>query len=521
VRAQGPATSGSAESFEDLEVLPELVEALSAEGIERPTPLQEAAIPILRKGNNLVLVAGPGSGLLVTWLVPLLERIEPDGGPASILALTATRDAAGRLAESAARLAAVTGHAVAALGSPWALPQRAQVMFGTPTDVLARVAMGDLALDAVQVVVLDQANQVERLDGLDEVERVLAYVPPTTQRVLTSLPVSATISDLAERHFRRALTLPAPEDGEVPDRGRVRFRITPEPRDGAALALAQELLAGGVRHLLFFCRSEDRAADLGDYLTLHGFVAGAPGDETVPVWLGVDALAARAAVAGSEGVNVVSYDVPTDPDSLDRRHGMRKDGVVLVLARELPHLKSLGRLTGYDTVPYPPPGDRTPSSIEQLRATLERAIAEEDTAPYLSALEPLFERFDPAEVAAAAVALLRGRGAAESTRAPTPSAAEPPSAPAWAKLFIGVGERDGLRPADLVGAITGEAGVDGRAIGKVEIRESHSLVEVHDAVARAVIKALNGTTIKGRAVRADFDRPRRSPPRAPRTPRAR
>jgi ATP-dependent RNA helicase DeaD len=79
-----------------------------------------------------------------------------------------------------------------------------------------------------------------------------------------------------------------------------------------------------------------------------------------------------------------------------------------------------------------------------------------------------------------------------------------------------VGERDGLRPGDLLGAITGEAGVEGNAVGKIEIRESHSVVEVHDAVARKVIKALNGTTIKGRAVRADFDRPRRSGPRAPR-----
>jgi ATP-dependent RNA helicase DeaD len=74
-----------------------------------------------------------------------------------------------------------------------------------------------------------------------------------------------------------------------------------------------------------------------------------------------------------------------------------------------------------------------------------------------------------------------------------------------------VGERDGLRAGDLLGAITGEAGVDGRSVGKIDIHESHTLVEVHDGVARTVIKALNGTTIRGRAVRADFDRPRRGP----------
>ena len=66
----------------------------------------------------------------------------------------------------------------------------------------------------------------------------------------------------------------------------------------------------------------------------------------------------------------------------------------------------------------------------------------------------------------------------------------------------------------LTGAITGERGIRGDAVGKIEIRESHCLVEVHDAVARKVIQAINGTTIRGRAVRADFDRPRKAAPPA-------
>jgi ATP-dependent RNA helicase DeaD len=157
--------------------------------------------------------------------------------------------------------------------------------------------------------------------------------------------------------------------------------------------------------------------------------------------------------------------------------------------------------------------------VVQLRATLESVLETEEGAPFLSILEPLFERYDPTEVAAAAVALLRARGAspAGSASPMAAPAADPGATPAWAKLFIGVGERDGLRAGDLLGAITGEAGVDGRSVGKIDIHESHTVVEVHDAVARKVIKALNGTTIRGRAVRADFDRPRRgaSPARRP------
>jgi len=507
----------SLESFEDLGLAPELVEALAGEGIEHPTPLQQDAIPVLRQGNNLVLAAGPGSGLLVAWGVPLLERIDPELAAPQALVLTASTEVADRLGESLARLGAGLGVSVAALGAPWSLPGRAHVLLGAPGDVVAAVANGDISLADAGTLVIDQAQGIETLTGFAEVERVIDYLKPETQRVVTALPLTEAVSDLVSRHVRRAPIVPGPETTSPPRRGAVRFRVAPEPREEEALALAAELLPDHARHLLFFCRSEDRAADLGDYLTLHGYLAGAPGDSSAPVWLGVDALEARAASKGVQGLVVVSCDVPADPDTLDRRHGISQDGVVIVLPREVAHLRSLGKRTGYDTIPFPPPAKDADGAVARLRAMIEHALETHDTSPYLSVLEPLFERHDPSEVAAAAVALLRERKPSPEASAPRslPPTQEVGAAPAWAKLFLSVGERDGLRAADLLGAITGEAGVDGRQVGKIEIHESHTVAEVHDSVARKVIKALNGTTIRGRAVRADFDRPRRGSP-APR-----
>jgi ATP-dependent RNA helicase DeaD len=505
-------------AFEDLGVSPELTEALASEGIETPTPLQEDAVPVIRQGNNLIMNAGPGSGMLVAWLVPVLERIEAAAEGPKALALCATSAIADRLAESSARIGAGSGHAVAALGASWVLPERADVLFATPADVLDAVAAGTVSLTAVETLVLDQAHLLDGLGALEGVERVLDYIPEGGQRILSALPMTPAVQNLAERAFKRTMTLPAPA-GDVPDRGEVRFRIAPEPREAAALSVVAELFADGARHVLVFCRNEDRAADVGDYFTLHGFAAGLPGDESAPVWLGVDALEARAAAKDVQGVVVLSCDAPADPDTLDRRHSVGSNGVVIVLPRELAHLKNLGKRTGYDTIPFPPPA-RPTTAIDRLRSLVERAIREEDTAPYLLALEPLFERHDPAEVAAAAVALLRRRDTVppESVENPSPlrvgAGASATSTPAWAKLFVGVGERDGLRKGDLVGAITGETGIPGEAVGKIEIRESHSLVEVHDTVARKVIQAINGTTIRGRAVRADFDRPRKAAPPA-------
>lgn len=496
-------------SFEDLGIAPELAEALAAEGIETPTPLQESAIPLLRKGNNLVLEAGPGSGLLVAWSVGLLDRIGAAGQGPRMVAVCASADIADRLAMSVARLAAATGHGVAALGASWALPGRADVLFAGAADLVEALRAGAVSVQGAEAIVVDQANLIESLSGLDPVERILDYAPDGAQRVLSALPMTPGVSSLVDRLFKRTMTVPGPVT-DVPKRGSVRFRIAPEPREDATLSVVDELFADGARHALVYCRNADRAADVGDYLTLHGFTAGAPGDGSVPVWLGIDALEGRAAAKAGEGVVVVSCDAPFDPDTLDRRHSVGEGGVVIVLPREVAHLRALGKRTGYETVPFPPPA--TPStSVTRLRAMLETAIEERDTGPYMLALEPLFEKYDPAEVAAAAAALLRDRGSVDGAEPATPvtGAARAAGVPSWSKLFVSVGERDGLRAGDLLGAITGEADVAGDAVGKIDIHESHTVVEVHEPVARKVIQALNGTTIKGRSVRVDFDRPRR------------
>ena len=113
---------------------------------------------------------------------------------------------------------------------------------------------GSIDLSSVEVLVVDQAQLIENLTGLAEIERVFEYLPSGRQRILTSLPVTAGVQDLLDRHFKRTITIPTPETG-VPKRGQVRFRIAPEPTEAAALSIVDELISGGARHVLVFCRS--------------------------------------------------------------------------------------------------------------------------------------------------------------------------------------------------------------------------------------------------------------------------
>jgi len=512
------------ESFEELGFDPALVEALAAEGAERPTPLQFAGIPVIRRGNNLVAHAGPGGGTLITYGVGLLDRIEPGEDRPRALVVVPTASAAHRLAQSLARMAQATGHTVASLGAAWVMPERADVLFATAPDLLA-AARGGLKLEEVQALVIDAASTVERTTGLEDVETLLEYLPREVQRVVFALPMTAGVADFVDRHIKRAIHVPpqaVEPDDQGPRRGEVRFRIVDEPKEEAALQLAAEVLADDARHIAFFFRSDDRAADVGDFLALHGYHSGYPGDPDVPVWLGVGELAALPVLEGAEGVTVVSFDVPDGPDSLDRRHGGGRGGIVMVLPREVAHMRDVARRTGYRVVPLPPaPPKGLPGDLGATVDALKRAVEEEDLAPYLMVIETLFHDHTAHEIAAAAMALLRKKEPAEAPRAAAAataasSASRAPAA--WVRLFISVGERDQIRPGDLVGAITGEAGVDGSHVGKIEMKDSFSIVEVAEAVAEKVIRALNGTTIRGRSTRVDYDRVRRGPARPTRTP---
>ena len=504
------------QSFDDLELPSEMTEALSAEGFEEPTEFQRMAIPVLQRGNNLFGAAGSGAGTLLTYGTAILERTESQAGRPGALVLVPTATAATGLAESLAHIAVATGHSVGALGGAWMLPEKCDVLFATPNDVKLAVDGSSLTLEGVQCLVVDGASAIETVSGLQTLSALFEYVEAGAQRVVLSQPVTEPIRAFVAAHVPKAVRIPpAPAiEGAAekpPDRGELRYRITGEDRVDALAPLVSELLNDGADHVLLFCRSADQAADVGDFLTLHGFMAGAPGDETAPVWLAVDALPARETLNESPSpaaVATVSLDCPADPDTMDRRHGAGGQATVMLLPREIPHFRDTARRTGYRVRPLPPPESVVEDRISSIRDRLEEAATRGDLAPLYLVLEPLLERFSPQELAAAALALLIPQSPAAATVPPSTAARaeKATGTDGWTRLFVSIGKMEGVKPSDLLGALAGESGVDGSAFGKIEIRDTYSLVEVRPSDAEKVIKAVNGSSIRGRSARVDYDR---------------
>lgn len=517
-------------SFEELALGPEVVDALTAEGFESPSSFQEDAIPVVRRGNNLVGRAGPGAGVLLSYGAPLLDRLELRGDAPKAVILVPTRRRATELARRLARIASTTGHRVAALGGPWALAERAHFLFGTAADVLSAMEGSTLKLSAVEAFVVDGAAQIRGLERFDAVETLAGLIPATAQRIVLTLRPDEEVEAFVTRYVKRPAHVPSKgrlksdEETEAPRRGTLRHRIVDGDRLESTLATVADLLegraelrAGPVDHVLIHFHSDDQAADVGDALTIHGYAAGAPGDDGIPVWLGTDAAEGRRVLDSlkePEKVATLSHRVPLDVDSLDLRHGRGGPALVLLRGRELAHLEECARVAGYTLKPFP--DTVPPDLVEEIagfRSRVERSLERADLAPYLLLLEPLLEREGAARVAAAAAALIRaGTGAEAPGAGPSTETAAyraAGSAPrAWVRLFFSLGSRDGAGPGDILGAITGEAQVDGSDVGRIDIQDTYSIVEVDQRVARSVIEAMNGITVKGRSLRVDFDRPR-------------
>ena len=505
-------------TFEDLPLGPETVAALAAEGMESPTPFQAAAIPVIARGNDLMGRAGPGSGALVAYAAPLIDRLEGGAAAPQCLVLCSGVRQATELARSFARLSDGADLRAAALAPHWNLPERADVLF-VPADRLGALYDGTVPVDRVRTVVVHDGDGVVKCVQRDRLEAFLTGLPRECQRIFCGLPFGPDLRSIARRFTSRAVTVPP---GETPSRDRsdkaapkrdLHFTVVEGDRADAVLALTADLLGDTVRHVLLYTASADQAADLGDHLAMHGYHAGPPGDETVPVWLCPaeeqdDARAAVRALDDPAQVATVSCTVPPGARAAAARHGRSGGGPAWALAavRELGHLRQIAAEAGLKLKRVRPERPtRVSGALDQLADQLHDASRAPEATPYYLVVESLLDRFTAAEVAAAALLLLdRASGKSAAAAATARGAPEVPES--WVRLFVSAGRRDEIGPRELLGALTSESGVAGKRVGRIDVRESHSLIEVYESDAGKVIKALNGITLGGRSLRVDYDR---------------
>jgi ATP-dependent RNA helicase DeaD len=543
---------GGASGFADLKLAPELCHALSGLGYEEPTPIQKAAIPPLLEGRDLVGQAATGTGKTAAFALPVLQRLLREGERTDpfALVLVPTRELAMQVSEAMHRYGRDIGARVLPIygGQPigrqlGALNRGTDVVVATPGRALDHISRGTLKLHALEVVVLDEADEMLDMGFAEDIEAILGHTPDGRQTALFSATIPPRIGGMVRRHLHAPVRVELGREASAsPDDLLVRQTAFIVPRGHKPAALGRVLDLEAPTAAVVFCRTRDEVDRLTETLNGRGYRAealhGGMDQQQRDRVMGrlrsgsLDLLVATDVAARGLDVDqlthVVNYDVPSAPELYVHRigrvgrAGREGTAITLVEPREHKMLKAIERATGRPIAieKLPTVADLRTRRLELTRSALRESLLEEedDLDTFRAVVEPLSEEFDLFEVALAAVKLAhetsgnpreeeelpevefnstderrsrrqapgreqrRGRAATEGTT----------------RLFVGTGRSSGVRPQDLVGAITGESYLNGRDIGAIEIADRFSLVEVPESAADDVVAALRQVSIKGR-----------------------
>jgi ATP-dependent RNA helicase DeaD len=521
--------------FDSLGLADPIVKAVTALGYEEPTPVQRETIPVLLAGRDLIGLAGTGTGKTAAFALPLLHRLMEapagKGGAPRGLILVPTRELAMQVAEAVHKYSKGTSMRVVPVygGAPMdqqirALRRGADVVVATPGRALDLMRRETLALDAIQVLVLDEADEMLDMGFAEDLETILTATPDTRQTALFAATMAPRIGAIAERHLEKPARVTIKAEKRAPGKlPRVRQAAFITMRAQKAHALGRILEFEDPASAIVFCRTRIEVDELTETLKSHGYVAQAlhggmeqrQRDRVMQLFRQekVDVLVATDVAARGLDIDhvshVINYDIPTSPEVYVHRIGrtgrIGREGVAITLVdpREQRLLRQIEGLTRQpiEIAPLPTEAALQAKRLGALRAAIETRVAAGDLDAPRAFIAELAHDIDIVDLAAAAVALLQKSG--DSKESPAPPADEPPAdrpAGPMIALFVGAGRSGGIRPGDLVGAITGEAHITSRQLGKIQIGPHHSLVEVPEPLAERVIRALRGTTLRGRKV---------------------
>jgi ATP-dependent RNA helicase DeaD len=566
-----PPRTASVSGFSSLGLAPTLVASVASLGYEEPTPIQREAIPLLREGHDLIGLAGTGTGKTAAFTLPMLDRLaihatrKPAGARA--LVLVPTRELAMQVSEAIHKYAKGLSLTVVPLygGAPMdqqirALRRGGDIVVATPGRALDHLRRQTLDLGALEVLVLDEADEMLDMGFADDIDTIITQTPDTRQTALFAATMAPRIAAIAGKHLKnpRRVTI-AHEKRAAGKLPRVRQTAYVVGRAQKMAALGRILEFENPKSAIVFCRTRIEVDELADTLNAHGFAAQAlhggmeqkQRDRVMQVFRKEQAEILVATDVAARGLDiehvshVINYDVPTSPEVYVNRIGrtgrIGRDGIAITLAdpREHRFLRSVEALTRQKigVLPLPSLADLRARRLDATREQLRERLAKGGFEDARTIVEALAQDFDVFDVAAAAVTLVHE--AAE----PTMPAAEIASAPAhgrsperdrprdrdrggdrerphattsrartsehvgpMAVLFVGAGKAAGIRPGDLVGAITGEAGIPSHLLGAITIAETHALVEVPAALADSILIALRATKIRGQRVTVRHDR---------------
>ncbi|MBX9402172.1 ATP-dependent RNA helicase DbpA [Lysobacter sp. BMK333-48F3] len=462
--AGADATGAAPAAFDALPLTPALLQGVAAAGYAAMTPIQARALPAVLEGRDLIAQAPTGSGKTAAFGLGLLQRLDPAAIRTQALVLCPTRELADQVGQQLRKLAfAIPNLKISVLcgGMPLgpqlaSLEHAPHVVVGTPGRLQELLSKRALQLDGLRTLVFDEADRMLDMGFEEPIRAIVAKTPKSRQSLLFSATFPEAIRELARAALRDPVEVTVEGASQAPAIEQYFYEIEPAKKTPLLGAL---LLEYRPESCVVFCNmrrdTEEVVGSLSHYgftaLALHGDMEQRDRDEVLVRFANRSCNVLVASDVAARGLDVedvgavINYELPTDPDVYVHRIGRTgragRGGVALSLC-----------------------APREVARAEQ--------IAQRQGQP------PAWRRAQP----------LGGK------------AHNAPAAP-MATLRIDAGKTDKLRPGDILGALTGEAGLKAEAIGKINVYPTRSYVAVARGQAAAALARLREGKIKGRKFR--------------------
>ncbi|MGL4401545.1 MAG: DEAD/DEAH box helicase [Luteolibacter sp.] len=559
--------------FSELGLPDTLLAAIETLGYERPSPIQAMSIPPALLGKDLVGLSATGSGKTAAFTLPALAKLDVKLAYPQVLILCPTRELAVQVCEEVHRLGAkMQGLQATPVygGAPIdrqlrALRNGAQLVVGTPGRLLDHLRRGSFDASRIKMAILDEADRMLDMGFKDEMDELLAALPPDRQTLFFSATMNPGVSRLIQKFGN------SPEIIEIQQKARTVSTVEQsyfEVRQRSKVEVLSRILDMNPPRLgIVFCNTKRSVDECTEDLVNRGYAADRlHGDITqqmrervlkrfrdgaVEILVATD-VAARGLDIDEIDI-VFNYDLPTDPEDYVHRIGRTgragRSGraVSFVYGREIYRLQSIERYTRHvikrERIPSVEQveGRRADLIFDDLKERLESGKFEN----YQDNIDRLLEQgHTPTDIAGALVTMIReasGRegGAIEEDREPERPARRENVRPqrdehsghqrddrgprqerferaprpviqgteaGMTRLFLSLGKTHGVMAKEIVGMLYREVGLPDGCLGRISLFPKHSLVDVPEQFVSQVMDRTRTARLRGRPFRMDVDR---------------
>ena len=542
-------------TFEELGVSEEIRRAISELGFEHPMPVQEEVIPyLLGNRNDVIALAQTGTGKTAAFGLPLLQRIDTGSKDTQAVVLSPTRELCLQIADDLKdfgkyiphlHIAAVYGGASIET-QIHQLRHGVQIIVATPGRLIDLMHRGKARLDKVSNVVLDEADEMLNMGFQESITEILTGVPEDRNTLLFSATMSRDVERVAKGylHDYKEIVVGSRNEG-AENVNHIYYMVNARDK---YLALKRLVDFYPKIYAIVFCRTKVETQEIADKLikdgynaeSLHGDLSQQQRDLTMQKFRShlTQILVATDVAARGLDVNdlthVINYGLPDDIENYTHRSGRtgragkKGTSISIIHSREKHKVRNIEREIGKEFVDgtLPAPEEICKKQLfKTMDDILKTDVDEEQIEPYMKDINRQFEYIDKEDIIKKIVTATfgrfldyyknapeiekpssrssretgrGGRGEGKSGRSRGPRKAES----GYRRLFINLGKTDGFYPGEVMQFIN--KNVHGhQEVGHIDLLSKQSYIEVPEQDAQKVMRALDGSTYKGRKVRCN------------------